>query len=163
MMATTVRIRGQEDLYHKLSTVIPYRIEAKALQQALGAGAAVIVRQAKANIGKGDPYPESRTGTMKRAVYQSRGRKTTPQMAVRIVSVRKGRRAQKSNRDAYYARMVEFGHKARTGANSSGAPRWIEGRPFMEPARESTDKQAQDAVLRRLQKLIEKAAAGKLR
>lgn len=195
-MATTVQIRGTKELYEELSTRIPYRLEAKALQQALGAGAAVIVKEAKANIGLGDPYPATRTGTLERAVYQSRGRKTTPELAVRIVSVRKGRRAMKSNRDAYYGRMVEFGHRigkdsfkgaklvrASRAMTKGGEERYttrlfgsgkkrIKGErewtnvkpyPYMEPAVRTTQTRVQDVVLRRLQKLVEKAAAGRMR
>jgi hypothetical protein len=119
-VATTwyAEFKGRQDLYQALSTRIPLSMEERVLQQALAAGAKQVVEEAKSNVGLGDPYPESRTGTLKRAIYQGRGKKSTPLEQIRIVNVRKGKRYQKSkggSRDAYYGRMVEFGHRIASG------------------------------------------------
>lgn len=192
-MATQVEIKGQKELYVALSTRIPYALEAKALQSALSSGARLIVDEAKANVGLGGQYPATRTGTLERAIYQSRGKKTTPTQAVRIVSVRKGKRFQKSNRDAYYGRWVEFGHRAggrkgrllreSTATTKKGMDRFqrrlvssgkrrirgerswttVPAHPYMGPARLTTQDRVQEVVLKRLQAIVEKAAQGKFR
>ena len=157
-----VRIKGMRELYEALSTKIPRHMEAKLLQSALAAGTSDIVRAARANIigggGKAQTKreakfvgptnkPQSRTGTLRRSIYAKRGRKSNPMMEVRIVSVYRGKRSAKKGKDAWYARLVEYGS------------RYAAPRPFMRPAWEAKQRPAVDKVLVKLRSGITKAVS----
>lgn len=120
MSESIVEIKGMRELYIALSTQIPRKMEPKLLQKALAAGTAIVVQAAKNNIrgqlpegfvGPTRETPSNRTGTLKRAIYAGRGKTSDTFKEVRIVNIRRGKRAAKSSRDAYYGRMVEYGHR----------------------------------------------------
>ena len=155
-----VEIKGLRQLYETLSTKIPRRMEGKVLQKALAAGTAETVKAARRNIGA-NGGPENRTGTLRRAIYAARGKTSTPTQEVRIVNVRRGKRYRKgkSNRDAYYARWVEYGHRERQGKDSVGPPKFIPPRPFMRPAFESTKNTSVDRIIEKLRVVLADAVA----
>lgn len=150
-MADEVKIVGMRELYEALSTKIPRNMEAKVLQKALAAGTAVTLKQARRNAPKD-------TGVLRRALFAKRSRfGQSPTMEVRIIGVRKGKKAQKNNRDAYYARWIEYGHRARTSKRFPGPPVFVPAQPFLRPAFESTKNQALQAILAKLPDAIEDA------
>lgn len=193
-----VEIKGMRELYETLSTKIPQGMEKALLQKALAAGTAEIVKRAKANIrgqvpedyvGPPAPYPRSRTGTLKRAIYSARGKKSNAEQEVRIVNVRRGKRYQNrksGSADAYYARMVEYGHRvgvagsrliretrAKTkkgfdryerlraagtlkGVHSMHKP--VPPKPFMRPAWDSGQQAALQRITEKLRDVVEQAA-----
>ena len=149
-----VEIKGMKELYEALSTKIPRRLEGRYLQKALSAGTSEVIKVARRNARRGG------SGTLARAIYAKRGRKSSPIQEVRYISVRKGKRFQstatggrrKKSADAYYARFVEYGRglirpdkkevlrfTGRDGevvyTKQSGPMR---PRPFMRPAWDST-------------------------
>ena len=177
--------RGARELYYALSTKIPQQMEGKLLQKALTAGTAVILKEAKANVGRGGNFPRSITGTLKKAIYAKRGRKSDATQEVRFISIRRGNRAAKSGRDAWYGRLVEYGHRtAKKGSRlmresnaktKAGFDRYERKRaagtikglrtstgradphPFMRPAWESKKVEAQQRVMRAIGEQIDKA------
>lgn len=169
-----VEIKGMRELYIALSTKLPRNMEGRLLQKALAAGTAPLVKQARSNIrgqvaedfvGPPVPYPRSRTGTLKRAIYASRGKTSTPEKEVRIVSVRRGGRAAKRGLDAYYARWVEYGHRVgrkgkRLSRTSDVAPSGrVMPKPFMRPAWDTTQRQSLDRITDGLRVQLERAIA----
>lgn len=154
-----VEIKGLRELYIALSTQIPRKMEGKVLQKALAAGTNEIVKAARRNIGAG-AGPQNITGTLRRSIYATRGKTSTAEKEVRIVNVRRGRRYRKEgkrNRDAYYARWVEYGHFARAAKDMVGPPKFIAARPYMRPAFESTKNDALNRTVERLREVLANA------
>ena len=155
-----VEIKGMRELYEALSTKIPRRMEGKILQSALTAGTSLLVKEARANIIGGGTkrqqkaqaafvgpsnQPRSITGTLRRAIYAKRGKKSNAEQEVRYVSVRRGKLAQKGGKDAWYARLVEYGTK------------YARPHPFMRPAWARGQRPAVDKVIEKLRVNIDKA------
>ena len=158
-MNQTVQVKGLRELRETLLRKIPLEYQGKVLQAALAAGARLTVAQAKSNA------PEL-TGRLKRAIYatrDSRNSKTTYEQ--RVVSVRRGKKQQKNNRDAFYWKFVEFGHRIvpRAKGQSTRAARkkaagQVPARPFMRPAFEATKAKAAQVIADRLKVELDKAA-----
>jgi HK97 gp10 family phage protein len=165
-MTSEVQVHGLRELREALVRKIPAEMQGKVLQQALSAGATVISREAKSRA------PED-TGRLKKAIYSARNKRAaTKTFEERVVAVRRGKKYQKSGRDAFYWKFVEFGHrtgagrgqylKKTDGRNSHGravnATGFVPPKPFMRPAFEAGKHKAVEAIRTRLGKAIEKAA-----
>ena len=165
-----VEIKGLRELRTALVSTIPANMQGKVLQKALAAGTALTVRQARANAPR-------KTGRLARAIYAARSKfDSKPTLESRVVGVRRGKKYQKSNKDAYYWKFVEFGHRIGTrksgylakehgrsqlerfrgaGGESRG---FVPARPFLRPAFEATKQRASLAIRDRLAELLKQAA-----
>jgi hypothetical protein len=171
-------------------------MEGRLLQKALAAGTAEIVRRARSNIrgnvpddfvGPPVPYPRGRTGTLRRAIYAARGKTSNAEKEVRIVNVRRGKRAGRRGMDAFYGRMVEYGHRLAlsrkrlirdtTATTKKGFDRYqdrlvaegkrrirgertwgtVPPKPFMRPAWDAGQRVALDRVYDKLREVINNA------
>lgn len=154
--SVTVEVHGLPEVLAKLESA-SVKMRRVISRRAVVAGARVIARQARANAPR-------RTGVLRRALFGhfSPKRSRRDQLAVSLVRARSGNKEGKhrvargrTNRDAYYAGWVEFGHrivprKTATGskfitarrreAKSTG--RRVPPRPFLEPAYKSHGAQA---------------------
>lgn len=161
-----IKVEGLRELRQALITKIPVEMQGKVLQQALSAGTKLIVDEAKARA-------PVKTGRLFRAIYATRDKRNSNGVyEARVVTVRRGKKYQKSNRDAYYWKFVEFGH--RTGAKkgqylekldgrrSQGravkAKGFVQPRPFMRPAFEAQKFNALRAIQTKLSREIERVA-----
>lgn len=161
----TVTVKGLAELREALMRTIPAEMQGKVLQKALGAGTRITVAEARMRA-------PVKTGRMKKAIYATRDKaESKPAFESRAVLVRRGKRAQKSNRDAYYWKFVEFGHRTgakkgqyleKNGRRSKGravkATGMVAPQPFMRPAFEASKYRANDAIAQALGKAIEDAA-----
>lgn len=161
-MTEEFRVEGLEDLRDVLLNKLPQSLQGKAMQKTLALAAKPIVATAKS-------LAPVRSGRLKRAIYSYRDRDSTKTREARLVSVRNGRRFQKSDRDAYYWKFVEFGHASikakRTkslGNETAGffgkEVTAIPARPFMRPAFEQNKYKAIDIVKTELTGQIDKVA-----
>jgi HK97 gp10 family phage protein len=154
----TVQIKGLRELRQALTKTIPFEMQGKVLQKALAAGTALTVAAAKARA-------PTLTGRLKRAIYATRDKKgSKPTFESRAVTVRRGKKQQKSDRDAFYWKFVEFGHRivSRKGDESTRSARKRAGgsvppHPFMRPAFESTKQAAAAAITEKLKSLLDAA------
>lgn len=116
-MAELAHVKGLAELQKKLMS-LSGNVRNKVLRKAVLAGAGIIRREAVriAPVSKG---PRRRgkgrivaPGTLRRAIRNVYAReKSNENQVTYLVTVRKGKREQKRDRDAYYASWVEFGHK----------------------------------------------------
>lgn len=173
-MNVTIQLKGFAELAAKLREM-PDNINRNALRSAVGAGAAAVRDETKFRA-------PVETGTLKRAIYikQIREKSSLTQQTF-YVGARQGQGERKVgkkglNRDAYYARWVEGGHKivARfkkkyesfklrgrgrlTGlvlrrAQSTGR---VRPHRFLAPAFESKRQAAIDAMAAKLRERIER-------
>lgn len=135
-----VEVHGLRELREALLRKIPTEMRGKVLQQALTAGAKVIADDAKARA-------PARSGVLKRAIWSFRNRQNSNGVyEERAIRPRSGKKFQKSKRDAFYWRFVEFG------------TRFMAAQPFMRPAFESRKEAALKAIMQRLAVAIDKAA-----
>lgn len=152
--------------------LLPQVVRQRIAKGAVASAASVIRKAAidlapewTGDVGAGHPPP----GTLKRAIYQARlVDQCTPTVEVWAVDVRAGKQfrhmgsvsgsagpTQGINRDAFYARWVEYGHYTRTPGMTSAQHRrarsgvdlytgatWVAARPFMRPAFESNKDEA---------------------
>lgn len=162
-MVETVKIEGLRELREALMKTVPEHMRGRVLQQALGAGARLVVTDARRRA-------PMKTGTLKRAIYATRNKRGSNQVREeRVVTVRQGKRAGK--KDAFYWRWVEFGRgtvEAGRGTRVLGKPgkgffgrqvRAVPARPFLRPAFESQKVAAVDSIRARLAKELDAAAA----
>lgn len=118
----TVKVEGLKELAAKLKT-LPAAIQKKVLRKGLSAAAQVIKKAAIANapvaaapIKRGGGIV-TRPGTLKSAaIVKFLRSESNEQQAVYIVTFRRGKKAQRigkkaTNKDAFYASWVEFGHR----------------------------------------------------
>lgn len=186
-MVETVKIRGMQELYRALSTTIPQNMEGKVLQAALAAGTKLVYEDARVNAVRGGAFPKMVTGTLHGAIYHARSKfDNSPTFESRVVGVRKGKRAAKKGRDAWYARLVEYGHRKASGKGGrlvrdsralteKGLARYaakrsggrikgtasfgdVPAHPFMRPAWDKNKERALDAILQGLDRQLKKAA-----
>mgnify|MGYP001231020517 CR=1 FL=1 len=172
-MTQTVRVEGLAELRETLMKRLPEALQGKALQGALAQGAKPIVAAARARA-------PVKTGRLKKAIYSYRNRESRRTYESRLISVRQGRKFQKSGRDAFYWKWIEFGHgvitlqhRRKSGGNkgrlsrSLGTPakgffgreiKAAPARPFMRPAFESKKLAALEAIRQSLAGQIEKVA-----
>lgn len=166
MAVAEIKVEGLRELRQALITTIPREMQGKVLQRALAAGTKLIVEDAQTRA-------PVKTGRLSRAIYATRdSRNSSGIYEARVVTVRRGKKFQKTNRDAYYWKFIEFGH--RTGARkgqylqkldgrrSHGravkATGFVAARPFMRPAFEAKKYQALEAIQKRLRIEIDRAA-----
>lgn len=111
-----IKLQGLEDLKRRFRE-IPHEIATKVLRKGVMAGATLVKKAAIAQIGSGEPAPQSRSGTLKRAAIVKFIKERSNETQVEyIVTFRKGKRQRSKGRDAYYAKWVEFGHRGRGGS-----------------------------------------------
>ena len=138
--AIRVKVEGLAELRRALLQ-LPEEIRGGPLRAAVSAGLKVVQQKAIADA----PID---TGTLKRAIYRTRSREGSSRVQEEgIVGVRSGKKFQKSNRDAWYWRFLEFG------------TRHIAAQPFLRPAFDSTTSQQIEALRVKLAAAIERAAA----
>lgn len=179
-MTVEIKVLGLQELRKALLETVPEHFQGKVLQKALAAGSKPIVRAAQALA------PQGKTGVLRRSIYAIRaGRDSNGIYEQRNVTVRSGKKYQKSNRDAYYWRWVEFGrgvvragHRVRKGALGNtrdsttdatvlGTPekgffgadvRAVSPRPFLRPAFDRNKETSVELIRRDLAEEIPKAA-----
>jgi HK97 gp10 family phage protein len=151
-MTAEVEVYGLRELREALMHKIPQHMQGKVLQKALAGGGKVVVNAAKSLV-------PVKTGRLRRAIYQVRDKRNSNGIyEQRVVTVRRGKKFQKSNRDAYYWRFVEFGRKA----FSVGNRRQVLGndekgyfgskvkaetaKPFLRPGFDNTKSQQVEAI-----------------
>jgi HK97 gp10 family phage protein len=139
----TVKIEGLREMREALTRVIPAEMQGKALQKALAAGTKLTVAAARAKAPR-------LTGRLARAIYAARDKASKFSLESRIVGVRRGKKAQKTDKDAFYWKFVEFGHKA--------GKTQVPPNPFMRPAFESTKVAAAEAITAKLKQILDAAA-----
>lgn len=107
-MSELVHVKGLEELKAKFAQ-ISKDAGRKVLRPGVAAGARVVKAAAVENIGAD---PKSRSGTLKRsAIIKFLATASNEQQVEYIVTFRRGKKFQKSGRDAFYAAWVERGHK----------------------------------------------------
>jgi HK97 gp10 family phage protein len=159
-----VKIEGLAELRRALTRIIPAEMQGKVLQKALTAGTKLTVDAARSKA-------PVKTGRLRRAIYATRDKKhSQPTYEARVVSVRRGKREQKNNRDAYYWKFVEFGHRIATGKTGylrkqgrssggfAGEAGMVPPKPFMRPAFETTKERSLGAITAKLKSLLDEAA-----
>lgn len=116
MADTRIKIVGLEEYAARLQS-LPPAISGKLLGRVSAAGSSYLrslLRKKAPVASKPHNRRKGQTvapGTLQRAVYSLRVREQSNRdQQVYIVSVRKGRREQAKNRDAFYWTWVEFGH-----------------------------------------------------
>lgn len=164
---TEIRVEGLAELERMLKRTLPDRLQGKALQGALAKAARPIVTSAR-------QLAPVKTGRLRSAIYSKRSRFSTPGFERRIIAVRRGKKQQKRDRDAYYWKWIEFGRgvvrRTRKGEEGRvlGTPdkgwfgaevKAIPARPFMRPAFESNKTQAVEIIRKELAAEIKKVAA----
>lgn len=146
-------LQGFEGLLKELRQ-LPAVLQQRAVKGALGTGANIFKREAMARA----PVD---TGTLQLAIYAARMvDQCTPTDEVWLVSAKSGKRfrhtgrvssaagpTQGIDRDAYYAKWVEYGHYARVGKDMGktaksagrvlGVATWVPAKPYMRPAFEA--------------------------
>ena len=148
-MADTPEVRGFAEVLGRLASA-SLKLRRTISRKVVVAGARVIAAGAKRNAPR-------KTGTLRRAIFghYSRKRSRTDVVTVALVRVRSGNREGKrrvrqgkSNRDAYYAGWVEFGHRivgrgrASIIARRRGAGKRVPPHPFLAPAYQSEGQKA---------------------
>ena len=150
----TAKVEGLTELRDLLQRKLPEHIQTKALQSGLTKAAQPILQEARS-------LAPVKTGLLRRAIYSFRSRTSTKQKAVRLISVRAGKK--QGNRDAYYWKWVEFGRGVveagrkrgsasrgeRTSVLGTPAKGWFgktvkaaPAQPFMRPAFEAKKVEA---------------------
>lgn len=148
-MAEQIRIEGLDELRDVLTRTLPENLRGKAVQATLAKAAAPIIRAAKA-------LAPVDTGRLRRAIYSFRNRQSTRTYESRLISVRRGNRAAKTNRDAFYWKFVEFGHLTRR--SKEGPPTFVPPKPFMRPAFEGQKYTALQIIQDQMRAQIERVA-----
>lgn len=134
-----VEVKGLKELEAKL-LAMGQKVGLKAIRTALVSGAQIIKQDAMARV----PVD---TGRLKKSLLVKKLSKPNPFKEQVIVGVRSGKKLQKTNRDAFYWKFLEFGHKDRSGKGISPTP-------FIQPAFETKKNSAMDRIKVVLQKKI---------
>ncbi len=161
-MADEVRVEGLEELRDTLLKRLPEALQGKALQGALAKAARPIVATAKS-------LAPTKSGRLKHAIYSARDKSSTKTRESRIIGVRRGRKFQKTDRDAYYWKFIEFGHAAiktkrakGLGSEKSGffgkEVHAVPPKPFMRPAFEQNKLKALEITRAELSGQIDKVS-----
>lgn len=175
-IGVVVQIKGLDELKRRLD-MLPKDVASKALRKSVAAGASVI-RLAAKNAAPVSAGPVRRgggkqttPGTLKRAALMKYVKAESNDTQVSyIVGFRQGKRNQKSNRDAFYASWVEFGHKvvprrgkgAKRGTlarNRRNAQQEVPAHPYFAPAWEANKQKALDVIQTRLTAELQKLGA----
>lgn len=161
----TVKVSGLEGILQALNSIVPQHFQGATLQKALGAAAAPIIKDAKRRA-------PVLTGTLRADIYSFKDPKSTPTNEIRAITVRTGKRANKTQGDAFYWVWIEYGRgEVTTDAHKSlGTPekgffgktvRAYPAHPFMRPAYDS-EKEAslqtfEDAMAKEITNAANKA------
>lgn len=136
-------ITGGQELADLLSA-LPARMANNVMRNALYAGAAVIRDEARRLAPLGHPpLPKGESpATLRRGIVATRARGSRDTLAAKV----------HLTKDAWYGRLVEFGHRIAAG----GSLRWgrkrgrqvgaVAPHPFMRPAFDSKRQAAVDAI-----------------
>ena len=175
-LGVTVEVKGLQELKARLDA-LPKEVAQRGLRRAVAAGASVIRAAAKkaAPVAAGPIRrgggKETAPGTLQRgAMAKFIKAESNDTQVFYIVGFRQGKRQQKSNRDAFYASWVEFGHKivprrgkgARKGTlarNRRQATASVPPHPYFAPAWEANKQNALDAIQKRLTSELQKLGA----
>lgn len=157
------KVEGLRELQRAMLE-LPKQLQGKVTQQALAAAAQPIVESARLRA------PE-KTGRLAKAIYSRRSRRSTPNLQVRDITVRSGKRQAQRDGDAYYWKFIEFGRAAieakpgrllkftapdgRTVYTRSAKA--IPARPFLRPAFEVQKSTALKIFQQRMRRGIDKA------
>lgn len=165
-----VKVEGLAELRDLLQRKLPYEIQTKALQSTLAKAAQPILKDARSRV-------PVKSGRLRRAIYSFRDKASTKVKAIRLISVRSGRRH--GGKDAFYWKWVEFGRGESKVGKKRGAPRggaraaslgtpergWfgkkvkaVAARPFMRPAFESRKMEALETFRKNMATEIQKTA-----
>lgn len=174
----TVEVRGLKELRRALLDTVPKHFQGKVLQKALTAAAKPIVKTARG-------LAPVKTGVLRRAIYAVRDKFSSDGIREqRVITVRSGKRFQKTSRDAFYWRWLEFGRgivhagsrvrmrrgesrNYRTDAVVLGTPtkgffgkevKAVQPRPFLRPAFDRHKGDAVTEMAKSLEKEIPEAA-----
>lgn len=136
----TINVSGLDGIRNALNSIVPQHFQGVALQKMLKAAAAPIIKDAQARA-------PVLTGTMKADIFSFKDRSSTDTSQVLGISVRTGKRANKTHGDAYYWVWIEYGHAEITtdgrtlGTAATGyfgkTVKAYPAHPFMRPAYES--------------------------
>jgi HK97 gp10 family phage protein len=127
----TVQVQGLKEIQRKLIAMGP-KVGLRALRGALVSGSQVIKKDAISRA----PVD---SGRLSRAILVKRLSKTNPFKEQVIVGVRNGKKLQKTDRDAYYWRFIEFGHKDKAG-------KAVAAQSFLRPAFEAKKMSALERI-----------------
>jgi HK97 gp10 family phage protein len=153
-----VKVEGLAELTEVLKRKLPDHIQTKALHPALTKAAQPIVRQARQNA-------PVKTGRLRKAIYSFRDRASTKVKAIRLISVRSGRKH--GDKDAYYWKWLEFGRAEVTSKRNMGTPekgffgkkvKALPAQPFLRPAFEAKKFEALNRFKESMGPEIDKAA-----
>lgn len=134
-LSTSVKVEGLAELDKKLREFGP-TLAAKGMKFAVSRGARVIRDDARANA-------PMKTGVLKRSLYIKWNRQeSSPWVVTYIVGARRGKKARKVGKDAWYWPFLEFGTVH------------IKARRFIQNAFQSRQGQAIDAIKDGLAKKI---------
>jgi HK97 gp10 family phage protein len=142
-MQVSVQVTGLRELERKLVALGP-KVGLKAMRSALVSGAQVIKKDALNSV-------PVKTGRLRRSILIKRLAKLNPFSEKVIIGVRHGKKYQKTNRDAYYWKFLEFGHKDRAG-------KMVDAQPFIRPAFEAQKTNAMNRIIDVLKKKISQYA-----
>jgi HK97 gp10 family phage protein len=150
-LAEIQSFKGLKELQQALKE-LPERVAKNVLRGSVGAGAAVIRKEA---VSKAPVYQEQvqaghpPVGTLKKAIYQKQIYELSNQVKQTFfVGVRHGKKFKKKGNtktplpDAYYASWIEFGTSK------------MSARPFLRPAFEGKKTEAVEAIRAYLEKRI---------
>lgn len=156
-MANNVTTSGFTEFAAKLRS-ISSELGESALRSAAVAGGTLMRDDAIARA------PEE-TGRLKRALYlKFIDEKSSDTSAVYYVGIRRGKAAAAQDDDAYYGRMVEFGHwyippkpkgvRWATHRKQWVGKKWVPAYPFMRPAFDTRRLEVIQAMRERLQERL---------
>jgi len=112
------------------------------ISQATSAGAAVVVREAKINVGRGHPdYPEIRTGTTRRSIKEVRTKKSPTRCESQVGST------------LSHAMRLEKGFM---DVDKLGRRYHQPARPFLLPALDEHEKEIQQAFETKVRQILRK-------
>jgi len=158
MPVVSLRLEGFNELLQQLHQV-EAALEHKLAQEAVEAGAQVVLAQAIANV----PVDE---GVLKSQLRISRPRKRSRSRAAALVGT--GTKYARGRVDGFYGSFVEYGHflgkrhptrKAGSSLGARGQQRkWVPPKPFIRPAVDSKGAEAIEAMRSVLAAGIEAAA-----
>lgn len=171
-MSEIVTVKGLAELKQRFSE-ISRASGTKLLRSSVAAGARIVRDAAKANApvsavpirrGRGRVTPP---GVLKEAALVKFIREdSNDSQVVYFVTFRQGKQAQKRDRDAFYARFVEFGHKKvpRRGKGRAHSLRdrreaasgQVLPHRFLGPAFNATKGQALDAIIATMRSQFDK-------
>lgn len=168
-MAQT-NVKGLAELNKYLQT-LPAKMEANVMRSGMGAGANVLVKEAKSRAPVGEPSKEGRkkyklyAGALRDSIRKS----SRIKFGTVMVSIKAGGKNKKTGANVYYAHMIEWGTKAHTISARKGSSLsfgkffgqsvkhpGIKPRPFMRPALDIAHRKAVMATAKAIKNRLAK-------